>query len=359
MKHATILTAAILSLFTWTLPVYAHGTGHTEPITEVARGEVVGVIEEDLELLPPYQVVDVRVLDGTFIDEVIRVDSREMGGEPRVVVEAGDRVVLQVTENVLGEVLAFIVDADRRSALYWMLGALIIGSLLVGGKRGLGWIVGLAFTIWILFGIILPNLTEGGALTGAILGTLLIVLVSVFLSHGFNRTSQNSALAILGGAVAVAVLSRVFVSISHLTGIGSEESGFLLMETPGANLSTLLLVGIVIGALGALDDVAVTQCETVEQLREANPHLSPRELYTRAMRVGHHHLGSIINTLVLAYVGASLPMFVLLYTLQADPMTVIASEQVMEEIVRTVVGTLGLLLTVPIATAVASFRPKR
>ena len=164
----------------------------------------------------------------------------------------------------------------------------------------------------------------------------------------------------LASLLLTGLLSALAVGAMHLSGAG-DESSFILGQSHGVDLRGLLLAGILIGSLGVLDDVTVTQAVTVEELARANPELGARQLYAAATRVGRAHIASVINTIVLAYAGASLPLLVLIVALD-DPVGQILSDQlVATELVRSAVGTIGLIAAVPITTAAAAYvaRPRR
>jgi uncharacterized membrane protein len=180
------------------------------------------------------------------------------------------------------------------------------------------------------------------------------MFVALYLAHGFNARTTTAMLGTLASLAITGLLAVVFVEATKFTGFGSEEAVFLQISAQQVNLQGLLLGGIIIGTLGVLDDVTVTQASSVWELHAANPNLGTTGLYRAALRIGRDHIASTVNTLVLAYVGASLPLL-LLFTLSNRPLgDVLTSEVMAEEIVRTLVGSIGLVASVPITTALAS-----
>jgi uncharacterized membrane protein len=181
------------------------------------------------------------------------------------------------------------------------------------------------------------------------------MFVVFFLTFGVNLRSVSALVGTVAALVITGLLATWVVSAAHLTGGGSEESLTVKALAGQVNLRGLLLGGVIIGALGVLNDVTITQASAVWQLRLASPDLSPRALYRRAMEVGRDHIGATVDTLVLAYAGASLPLLIF-FTLTANPVrSVLTSSIIAEEIVRSLVGAVGLVASVPITTAIAAF----
>lgn len=179
----------------------------------------------------------------------------------------------------------------------------------------------------------------------------------MFFAHGFNK-STRIAVASTGITLAIAsALAYLAVTITSLFGTGSEEAMFVQVGATGSlDLRGILLAGIIIGTLGVLDDITTAQTAAVRELHDAKSTMKFREMFTRVMRIGHEHIASLVNTLVLAYAGASFPLFLLFYTTSAQPLWVIInSQQVAEEIVRTLVGSTSLILAVPISSAIAAY----
>ncbi|MBI1907905.1 YibE/F family protein [Candidatus Uhrbacteria bacterium] len=262
--------------------------------------------------------------------------------------EPGDRVILSP---------AYLADVVRTGALVWIALFFAIITIAVGLRRGVFALVGFAATIGILFWFVFPRILGGAdpVFTTAA-AAILILAINLSLSHGLTR---NTAVAFGGtafGVVLAWVLSAAFVAFAKLSGLSSEEATFLYWQFGGlASPAGLLLAGIILGAVGVLDDIAITQCETVAELKAANPRFTRRELFVRAMRVGRHHIASTVNTLVLAYVGSALPLFLIfLADHNVSLWRFLNTEAVAEEVVRTLAGTSALVLTVPLTTFLAA-----
>ena len=201
---------------------------------------------------------------------------------------------------------------------------------------------------------VVQGIVAGGSpLPIAVVGAVAIALVTLYLAHGVNVESSVAFLGVAGAVLLTAALAAVTIAISNVTGFSSEEASLLTLFED-IQVTGLLLAGVVLGAAGALDDVAVTQAATIRELHAANPDLDRSELFARGMSVGRDHIASTINTLYLAYAGASLPLLVLFVLSQQSLGTVLNSEVVSIEVMRTIIGSLGLVATVPFTTWLAA-----
>jgi uncharacterized membrane protein len=203
---------------------------------------------------------------------------------------------------------------------------------------------------------VLPALLQGESpLLVAIVGSAAVMFVILYLAHGVSAQTTTALLGTLASLVIIAILAGLFIEAARIVNLGTEEATFLQISASQVDLRGLLLGGVIIGSLGVLNDVTVTQASAVWALRAADPSASPRHLYRSAMRIGRDHIASTVDTLVLAYAGAALPLL-LLFTLASRPVgDVVTGELVAEEIVRTLVGSIGLVASVPITTALAAF----
>lgn len=276
----------------------------------------------------------------------------------------GDRVIVQRVPGVDGADQFFAVDYVRtRGLLLLALGfaALVVA---VGRMKGLRALVSLAVSFLVIMRFIIPRILAGdNPLWVSIIGALMILVTLTYLTEGFKRQSHVAIVAMLVSLVLTYVLATAATALAKITGLAQEEVMYLVGVGKGAiNFHGLLLAAMLIGTLGVLDDTVISQVETVEQIRLANPRLPPRELFARAFKVGNAHLGAVINTLFLAYAGASLPLL-LLFVVQQPPFLsagqVINSEMVATEIVKTLVGSSGLAFSMPIATSLAVYLPRR
>jgi uncharacterized membrane protein len=248
-----------------------------------------------------------------------------------------------------------VVDFQRGGALIWLGAAFAVAVLLLGRWRGLAALVALGLSLLVLVVFVLPAILAGSSpVTVAVVGASVIMFAVLYLTHGLSARTSTTVLGTLVSLALIALLSAVFSAFARLTGL--DDTTASLIGTLGVPVDArgLVLAGVIIGALGVLDDVTVTQTSAVWELRAANPTLGPRALFAAGMRIGRDHVSSAVNTLVLAYAGASLPLLLLFTVAAQGPGTVLTSQDVATEVVRTLVGSIGLVAAVPITTALAA-----
>lgn len=246
-------------------------------------------------------------------------------------------------------------DFERRLPLVWLAVIFVVVVLLVGRSRGARALVGLASSLVVVFGFIVPAILDGEPPAAvALLGALAIMLVTVVITHGVGPKSVAAILGTAASLMVTVALGALFVQAGHLTGLSSDASSLLLAGREDLSLEGIILAGLVIGALGVLDDVTVSQASTVLALRRANAMLNARQLYHRALAVGQDHASATVNTLVLAYVGAALPVLLIFNGSGASVGDSVNSELVAEEIVAMLAGSVGLMTAVPLTTALAA-----
>lgn len=263
---------------------------------------------------------------------------------------------LQLPEGGVGEDVYVFVEFERRAPLALLGAAFAALVVLLGRRKGALSLVGLALALLVVVEFVVPAILDGKSpLLVALVGSLAVMFATISLTHG---PGVKSAAAMLGAAAALtltALLAVVFVGAAHITGLSSEEATLLRGATSGElSPEGLVLAGMVIGALGVLDDVTVSQSSTVMALRHANPGFGVAELFRRALSVGRDHLGATVNTLVLAYAGAALPVLLVFNTQGTGFGTAINRENVAEEVVAMLVGSIGLIAAVPLTTWLAS-----
>lgn len=269
----------------------------------------------------------------------------------------GQKVVISKTQFIDGNINYAFADNYRLPGIIFVFIIFVSLVLWFGRIKGFGSLFGLIFSILVLRFFIVPQIANGAnPLMITVIGSLIIISVSLYLAHGFNQRTNLSMISTLITLAISIGLGDLFVNISSLFGQGTEDSMFLLSAGLGdINLKGLLLAGIIIGTLGVLDDITTAQTSVVGELKLANPNLSKEELKKRALIVGKEHISSLVNTLVLAYAGASLPLFLLFSAYPNTPFWYIINTQfIAEEIVRTLVGSISLILAVPISTYIAA-----
>ncbi len=319
-------------------------------IEEVERFESAGrtVVNERIEV----------ALDGgerTVIDVTRRLDDL-VGIDP----QPGDLVLLSISETPEGP-RYFISDHVRRFPL-WVLTLAFAGAVLAIGRwHGLASLVGLGASFLVIVRYIVPAILAGfDPLMIAITGSMVIMSTTLFIAHGVGWKTVVALAGTTAALLLTALLAGFGIGFAKLTGIATDEAATLqILSTGTIDARGLLLGGIIIGALGVLDDVTMAQASSVFELRRANPLLGTRELYHRGMRVGRDHIASTVNTLVLAYAGASLPLLIILAS-GAEPLgTLVNRDVIATEVVRTLVGSIGIVAAVPITTALAGLAAGR
>jgi uncharacterized membrane protein len=247
-----------------------------------------------------------------------------------------------------------IVDYERKPPLLWLALGFSALVILFGRLRGAMSLIGLGLSLLIVLAFVVPALLrDSSPLAVALVGSMAVMLTTIPLAHGLG---PKSLAAIAGTAVSlflVVGLAIAFTHWTHLTGASSEEAATLSANNQGIDLQALLIAGMVIGALGVLDDVTISQASTVMALRAANPDLALGQLFRRAIDVGRDHVSATVNTLVLAYVGTSLVTLLVFGSGQIGVLDAINLETIASVVVATLVGSIGLICAVPITTALA------
>jgi uncharacterized membrane protein len=248
-----------------------------------------------------------------------------------------------------------LVDFQRGTPMLVLALMFVLVVLVFARLRGALSLVGLGISLAVVLVFVVPAILDGEPpLAVAVVGALAIALVTIPLAHGLGPKSLAALLGTAASLLLTALLASVFTEAAHLTGFSSEEATFLQVSGADLSLDGLLLAGMVIGALGVLDDVTVSQASTVLALRGAAPELGFRELSGGALRVGRDHVSATVNTLVLAYVGASLPVLLIFSSADIGLGDALGLEVVAKEVVATLVGSIGLIAAVPVTTALAA-----
>jgi len=310
------------------------------------------------------QSLKIKGLEGRWNNQEIVIENTETKPALKNLYQKGDKVLVSYSQGLDGSDIYYTVDFIRRDKLYWLAAIFCLVIFITARWRGLRAILGLGFSFLIIFKFVIPRILDGAnPLLVSLFFSAIIILVSTYLVYGLNKKSSVAILGTLAGITIVGVLSVVFTELTRLAGFAQEETLFLAtFMGESLNLKGLLLAGFMIGALGVLDDITVSQVSAVQELTKANPDLSRFEIYKRAMKIGIDHVASMVNTLFLAYAGASFPLL-LLFVFKQPPFEtfnqVMNNEVIATEIVRTLVGSIGLALVVPITTFLAAYFYKR
>jgi len=330
---------------------------------EFLKGKVLEVGEIQTKEIAGYKqgtrpiTVGLQEENGTLkklvIEQEINLETKVNEGD---LLKQGDKVVISAREFE-GKIEYSIYEPYRLDGLLFIFLIFILFVVFITGKKGLWALVGLILTFLILIKWMIPKVLAGSnPVLMSFIASVLIAIITFYLAHGFKKRTTLALFSTLGTLVIAFILSILSVEWVQLLGTGSEEAASLSFGGLEAlDLKGLLLGAIVIGTLGVLDDVTVTQISTVHEIHKANESLDFKELYKRGLSVGRDHIVSILNTLVLAYAGASFPALILLVSSPWPLWMTLNNEFMAEEIVRTLVGTMTLIIAVPISTMLAAY----
>lgn len=354
------LVLAVLTAILFLLPIHAPSQEAEEDSEKAYEGEVQAILgEETLETLDGTQTVqklEVEIVTGDKKGQTVEVDHGMGNSFSSHSYEEGDRVLMVHYEDASGAQIFFVAEPVRRPALIALFLVFVAITLLVTWGQGLSALLAMGFSFLVLLKWMLPLfLTGANPFLVGISGAALLVPVIFSLSHGWNKKTLIAMAGTFITLVLASILSLIVSDLTLLTGFANEEATFLKMNTGNVlDFKGLLLAGILIGMLGVLDDVTVSQVSLVKEMSELKKNIGFMELFKRGMNVGRDHIASVINTLVLVYTGASLPLFLLFLDNSRTFSEVVNYEFVAEEIVRTLIGSIGLVLAVPITTLIAA-----
>ena len=325
-----------------------------------ARARVTEIIEDgEIDLggnVQRYQIALVELVEGEYKGILMEMDyGQRQVLSNAVYLRPGDEVLVSIGKRLDGVLTVYFADFVRTNQLF-LLAAIFAGTiLLISRWKGLRSLLSMAFSLMIIIGFIIPHILAGeDPLRVSIIGSIILLAVTLYLTYGWTLKTHAAVLSMIFVLLITGTLAGLSVAFTRLTGSGDENALFLMqMLNTQINLRGLLLGGMIIGALGVLDDLVTTQASAVFELHRVNRLLGFSELFRSAMRIGQDHVAATVNTLVLAYAGASLPMLLMFSLGRGDYGYLVNFEFVAEEIVRTLVGSLGLVTAVPPTTAIA------
>jgi uncharacterized membrane protein len=318
---------------------------YTAPGSRVVVGTVTGEVELDTGAVP------VRLDDGTAAEVVPPPEYLDHG------FDVGDRLrMLHISEAEGDGATPYVfLDFERGLPVALLAIAYAVLVLAVARLRGLAALAGLVVALVTIAQFTLPALLVGeNALYVALVTSSAVMFVVLYVAHGFTARTSTAMVGTLVGLALTGVLAWWGASTSHITGLTSEEALWLPSYAPAIDLQGIAVCGIVLAGMGVLNDVTITQASTVWELRALAPWATRRELFTRAMRIGRDHIASTVYTIAFAYVGASLPLLMAVWLSDQALGVSLTSGEIAEEVVRTLVGSIGLVLAIPLTTAVAA-----
>ncbi len=357
-----LILAAIAAFFAFPYfnQVELPGDGFSTLGSDTVRAEVTQIIEEgEIDMgghMQKYQVARVNILEGEYTGIVMEIDygKRQIRSD-EYDLAVGNKVMVSISKTPENVVNAYFVDFIRTTPILWLTIIFAAAIIFISRWKGVGALLSMAFSLYVIIDYIIPHILIGeDPLRVSIIGSIILLGVTLYLTYGWTLKTHAAVISMIFVLLLTGALSALFVVLTKLNGTGDENVMFLMqaMETP-INLRGLLLGGMIIGALGVLDDLVTTQASAVFELFHANPNFGFRDLYNSAMRIGQDHVAATVNTLVLAYAGASLPMLLLFSLARGDFGYLINFAFIAEEVVRTLVGSLGLIAAVPLTTVIA------
>ena len=279
----------------------------------------------------------------------------DLGSNEVLAFKTGQRVELYYSSDPSGQRRYVVVDWVRRPALLYLTGLFLLVSVLVARFKGLRAFMATGLSLGIVVLYIVPKIVAGQPpMLVSLLGVGGILILAIYFVHGLSWSTTAALVGTFFAVVITMLLGILFSNLAHLTGLGSEEAMMINVGANQINLKGLMLAGLLVGALGALTDITIVQASVVRELAHLNPKLGLAGLYARAMNVGLDHIGSLVNTLVLAYTGAALPLLILLSLGDFTWQRALNLELVAAEVVHTLVGSIGLILAVPLTTFLAA-----
>jgi len=366
---AFIIAGTLLTTIFGSAVAYAQETPSVQNRQEFFKARIMQIKNEGQEIALDgkttfFQSYTLKALDGKWKDRELTVTNSEFNTVGLDAFKPGDVLILANNVNERGQDYFYVVDYVRESAIY-ILAALFAGMvILIGRMKGVKALVSLGVSFLVIIGFILPQIIQGAdPVLISVVGAIVIMVISLYVTYGFKYFTHIGAVSIGLSLLITVVITVIFTEWTKLTGSVDDNSSILLqMLGTNFNLKGLLLAAFIIGAIGVLDDVVINQISLIEELHRADRSLHWKKLFQRGLKVGVDHISAIVNTLFLAYVGASLPLLLLF---SADRMTkydfstIMNIEVIATEIVRTLTGSLGLIFAVPIATFIAAiFIPK-
>lgn len=337
---------------------YALSAELVQDKTEIIKAKVVEVLDQTKENVVGIgienfiQTIKVEVLEGDHKGKILTIEN------DYILLEKGDKFFLYHNIDGLdGRESYSVKDIDRRPVIFFFIFLFVAVVLFFSGKQGLRSLLGLLGSFFVILYVLIPSLLHGypPIITSIVVATIILFL-AIYLTHGFNRISTVAFSGTVVSVIITGILAYAGVTLARFTGLATEEAFYLNLNTKGMlDFTGLLLGGIMIGVLGVLDDIAVTQAAVVREIYHSAPNLSKKEIYKKALSVGKEHVGALVSTLALAYTGASLPLLLLFSSSDTTSFSIINQEIFATEIIRTIVGSIGLILTVPIATLLAVY----
>lgn len=355
----TILILGVAAFFIWSYGSLSSSKEITDDGRSNFKGEITKLISEETKTddfgTSKVQVLEVVIEEKDGGIKTIKIENDETLIANARIFKEGDKVLVTHYRSEEGSDTYYISDYLRINVLTWLFALFIVVVLIVTRWQGLGSILGMAISFAVIFKIILPLILTGTSpVYAAILGAIIIIPGTFYFSHGISRKTSVAVVGTLLTLIVTGLLAIFFAKMGHLTGLASEELTFLKLETKNLiDFSGLVLAGIIISILGIMDDITISQASVIQQLKNAKISIKFTELYGRGMTIGRDHIASMVNTLILVYAGASLPLLLVFMNRSEQFSEVINYEFIAQHVIETLVGSIGLIMAVPITTLLA------
>jgi len=341
-------------------PVIEEPVGEPTDARAVVREAVINPARDEEFGAGTYiQEVTLEITSGELKGETFEVDNILMGNPVYdLEVEAGDRILVGIegsVENVEG---VHIKDYARDTYLYLVIAVFLVLLVIIGRLKGLKSVITIGLTLFLIIKVLIPGILQGySPILLAVLISIVVTLVTIFIISGFNIKSYTAILGILGGVFIAGIITLWIGSSAQLTGFSSEEAMMILYipQDVEFNVRGLLFAGIIIGSLGAVMDVGMSIASSLQEVKNANPEIESKNLMRAGFNVGRDIMGTMSNTLILAYTGSAIPLLILFTAYEPSLMEIINLDIIATEIVRALAGSIGLIMTVPITVFTGTF----
>lgn len=339
---------------------------HADSIQEITQTEMQiqsaiyrGKIMDIKETTPGNQDMTIRILRGPFKGEIINTQFNITGNPAKdFYYKKGERVLLWI-ESQDGEIVrSYVREVTRDNYLAYLALFFIFSLVLIGGKKGIKTVISLGITGVLIVYVLIPLILEGySPVVSTVVVASIIVTSSVFIISGFNRKTYSAILGTIGGVVLAAILAWIMTKATRLTGLSGDESQMLMYIPQQVNFDFqgLLFAGMIIGAIGAVLDVGVSIASAIDEVKQNNPSITTKNLIKSGMNMGKDIMGTMANTLILAYTGASMSLLLVLVAYDIPFVRIVNMDAMSTEIIRVLAGSIGLIYAIPITAIIAGF----
>lgn len=347
---------------------FVYGESFEEPEVHMETAVILEASElkegEEVEgFSQKFQEVKLKITSGKYKNEIADIENHISDNVfYNIIVKKGDKVIISIEEFEDGHLNVHITDYARQNHVFYLTGIFILLIILVGRKKGLKSIISLSITMVAIFKILLPMILKGkNPIPVTILISMAVTIITMFIISGINEKSIAAILGTSGGVIIAGLIAYYIGNKARLTGLNSEEAMMLtyIPQKVNFNFNSLLFSGIILGSLGAVMDVGISISSSIEEVYNANKDLTREELFSSGMNVGKDVMGTMVNTLILAYTGSSIPLLLLFMAHETSLIKILNLDIIATEVIRSLSGSIGLVLTIPLTAFIASVLIKK